>query len=89
MRMVRYTKKFEKDVKLAKRRGLVTERLWTLISRIAGNEPLEHRFRPHKLSGEWADCWECHIAPDWLLIWRDEGEVLTFLRTGTHADLFG
>jgi mRNA interferase YafQ len=50
---------------------------------------LEVQHRPHKLSGEWAGSWEWHVAPDWLLILRDEVEGLSFLRTGTHSDLFG
>ena len=86
---VRYTKKFEKDIKLAGKRGLPVDRLWTLIRRIAAEEKLEPRHHLHRLKGDWDDCWECHIAPDWLLIWREDGEALEFLRTGTHSDLFG
>lgn len=65
------------------------DRFWTVVRRIAVGEKLEPRFRLHRLSGDWDDCLECHIAPDWLLIWRDAGDVLEFLRTGTHSDLFG
>jgi mRNA interferase YafQ len=73
---------------MARKRGLPLARLWALVRRIAANERLEPRYRLHKLSGEWVDCWECHIAPDWLLIWREEADIVEFLRTGTHSDLF-
>lgn len=48
-------------------------------------------YRPHKLSGQYQNAWECHIEPDWLLIWEqnDEELILLFVNTGTHSDLFG
>jgi mRNA interferase YafQ len=53
-----------------------------------GTLPAE--YRPHKLSGKYADYWECHLQPDWLLIWSQDNDrfVLLFIDTGTHADLF-
>jgi mRNA interferase YafQ len=47
------------------------------------------RYRPHRLSGNWNRFWECHIEPDWLLIWDEDETALILVRTGTHADLFG
>jgi mRNA interferase YafQ len=55
---------------------------------LAAGERLPQRYRPHKLSGAWRDFMECHLEPDWLLIWREEKDALTLVRTGSHADLF-
>jgi len=52
------------------------------------NKPLEKHHRPHPLSGNYATAWECHIEPDWLLIWNPEVDQLVLSRTGTHSDLF-
>ena len=82
------TTRFEKDLRLAKRRGRDVENLWTVVDRLLSKQPLDSRHRPHRLSGEWSGCWECHIEPDWLLVWGQEGEDLLLVRTGTHADLF-
>ncbi|MEE8393452.1 MAG: type II toxin-antitoxin system YafQ family toxin [Rhodospirillales bacterium] len=88
MRPIRTTRQFERDLKLAKRRGRKLEKLWDVAERLSRNDPLDPRHRPHKLSGEWKAFRECHIEPDWLLIWRDTGEAVIMVRTGTHADLF-
>jgi mRNA interferase YafQ len=57
---------------------------------IARNEVLPSKYKPHKLVGDYRDCWECHLNPDWLLIWQtdDKKNVLLLIRTGTHSDLF-
>jgi mRNA interferase YafQ len=55
---------------------------------LAYGHELPARCRPHKLVGNYAGCWECHIDPDWLLIYQYENTTLKLLRTGTHADLF-
>ena len=89
MRSLRTTKQFERDLKLAKRRRKNLDRLWSLIDLLVRGEPLPARCRAHRLSGEWSRLWECHIEPDWLLIWDKSAETLTLVRTGTHADLFG
>lgn len=51
---------------------------------------LPNKYKPHKLSGNFSECWECHIKPDWLLIWQqfDDELILLLLNTGTHSDLF-
>jgi mRNA interferase YafQ len=51
--------------------------------------PLESYNRLHRLTGNWAGFWECHIEPDWLLVWELKGDVLILARTGTHSDIFG
>ena len=82
------TNQFMKDVDLSRKRGLNIEKLKNIITLLCENKELPKRCRPHVLSGEWRDCWECHIAPDWLLIYRFTENEIHFLRTGTHSDLF-
>ena len=64
--------------------------LQEIVSKLVADQPLTPRHRPHVLKGEYNGFWECHIRPDWLLIWyRDEEALeLRFARTGTHSDLF-
>jgi mRNA interferase YafQ len=88
MRSLRTTKQFERDLKRAKRRRKQLDRLWAIAELLVRGDPLPVRCRPHKLSGEWDRLWECHIEPDWLLIWDETEQTLTLVRTGTHADLF-
>ncbi|MDE0150073.1 MAG: type II toxin-antitoxin system YafQ family toxin [Rhodospirillaceae bacterium] len=83
------TRRFERDLKLAKKRGKNLEKLWQVVERLSAGEPLAPRNRMHRLSGDWFRAWECHIEPDWLLIWRIDDDSLVLIRTGTHADLFG
>ena len=88
---VKYTTQFKKDFKLAMKRGLKIKLLEDVITSLAAGEPLDDKYRDHALSGNWAGFRECHILPDWLLIYRVENDVLvlTLTRTGTHSDLFG
>lgn len=81
---------FRKDLKLAKKRGLKLELLSNVVNTLAMQLPLEAKYRDHCLTGEYRAFRECHIEPDWLLIYRaDEDELELFLfRTGTHSDLF-
>ena len=87
---VRPTSKFQKDLKLAKRRGYDISLLTEIIKKLAAGDPLPTKNRDHSLSGDYAGCRECHITPDWLLIYEvDGGELILYLtRTGTHGDLF-
>ena len=87
---IKHTTQFKKDYKLAKRRGLNLSLLKDVISKLANGEALDARYRDHALSGNWSGHRECHIQPDWLLIYRIEDGilVLTLSRTGTHSDLF-
>lgn len=84
----RFTGAFKKDRKRAARRGKDLGKLDSIMRRLGNEERLEPRLRDHKLSGEWSDFRECHVEPDWLLIYRVVADELTFVRTGTHADLF-
>ena len=82
------TNRFEKDLKRAIKRGKDLDKLWEIVEQLLNNKPLEKRHRPHPLSGNYATAWECHIEPDWLLIWSPEVDQLVLSRTGTHSDLF-
>ena len=86
-----WTSAFKKDYKLAMKRHLNIELLDDIIRALSRGEPLPEKNRDHALTGDWVGHRECHIQPDWLLIYRIEGEVLvlTLTRTGSHSDLFG
>ncbi len=81
---------FKKDLKLAQKRGLDLTRLKNVVERLANEQKLDAKHRDHRLSGKYNAFRECHIEPDWLLIYRIEAEELALFlfRTGTHADLF-
>lgn len=87
--ILRTTSRFEKDLKRAKRRGKDLNKLWAVLEVLVAGGELHPRHRPHRLSGQWSDSWECHIEPDWLLIWDRQEDALVLVRTGTHSDLFG
>lgn len=82
--------RFKKDLKLAARRGCDFVLLDEIVSKLARREALPPKNRDHTLSGGYEGFRECHIAPDWLLIYRAEEEdlILYLMRTGTHSDLF-
>ena len=82
--------KFRKDLRLAARRGYDLEKLNEAVEVLAKEMPLPEKFRDHELIGDYAGFRECHIQPDWLLVYRyyHEELILFLLRTGTHSDLF-
>ncbi len=83
------TAQFRKDYRLAKKRGLNMEALAKVVTLLARGEALPEKHRDHSLTGNWLGHRECHILPDWLLIYRMEENllILTLTRTGTHSDL--
>ena len=87
--ILRTTGKFRKDYKLAKKRGLPMEELEIVLQTLLEERPLEEKHRDHALSGNYIGFRECHIRPDWLLIYTiDHGNlILTAARTGSHSDL--
>lgn len=87
---IKPTTQFKKDLKTVKRRGYDLCLLTEVINLLASGEPLPERNRDHALSGNFSGCRECHIAPDWLLIYELSGaDLLLYLtRTGSHSDLF-
>jgi len=84
------TKRFEKEVKLCIKRGYDILLLKNVMTFLAETGNLPHIYKPHKLTRKYSDCWECHIKPDWLLVWQqnDTELVLLFMNTGTHSNLF-
>jgi len=87
---IEYTNKIEKDIKLAIKRGLNISLFKTVVTMLEKGEKLPTKYKLHKLKGNYQGYWECHIQPDWLLIWEqnDTIRLITLIRTGTHSDLF-
>jgi len=89
MREVVPTNRFKKDLKRVLRRGLNKQKLQDIVFLILSEKDLPHNARQHILSGDWMGFFECHIEPDWLLIYDiSHPQILVLHRTGTHADLF-
>lgn len=88
---VRFTRQFKRDLKLAKKQGKDLSRLYYVIEQLANGETLDEKYRDHDLKGEYEGSRECHIEPDWLLIYEIQGEVLVLMlyRLGSHSELFG
>jgi mRNA interferase YafQ len=84
------TKQFEKDYKLCKKRNYKLELINEVFEHLYKNGFLPSKYKPHKLIGNYEGFWECHIRPDWLLIWlqNEDSKTIILTRTGTHADLF-
>lgn len=87
---IRVTKRFAKDAELCKRRGYNMLLLRDAMRLLAETGTLPAQYHPHKLTGVYANQWECHIRPDWLMVWEphDDEMIMLFSRTGSHADLF-
>lgn len=81
---------FKRDLKLAVKRGRDISKMDAVVEILLTGEAMPEKYEDHKLSGNWAGHRECHIEPDWLLIYYIENDVLTLTltRTGTHSDLF-
>jgi len=79
---------FRRDVKLAQKRGRDMAKLREIILLLVEGGPLPSRYKDHPLSGDWSHYRDCHIEPDWLLIYSVDGNDLHLVRTGTHSDLF-
>jgi len=83
-----YTRQFGRDVKRLQRRGKDMEKLKAVVRTLLAGEPLDPLRRDHKLLGSYQGRRECHIEPDWLLIYKREATAIIFERSGSHADLF-
>lgn len=90
MRIINYTNKFKRDYKLMQKRGHDVRLLDNVIRMLAKEEKLPEKYKDHALTGNFIGFRECHIKPDWLLIYLVEDDIvtLTLSRTGTHSDLF-
>lgn len=85
-----YSTKFKKDIKLCQKRNYDFQEFKDVIKILEKTGKLPAKYKPHILSGNYKNHWECHIKPDWLLIWLQDDELkeLVLIRTGTHSDLF-
>ncbi|NGX63654.1 MAG: mRNA interferase YafQ [Candidatus Anoxychlamydiales bacterium] len=83
-----YITQFKKDLKLVKKRGKNINKLKTIMTKVVNEERLDPKHREHKLVGKYKNRWECHIEPDWLLIYKVTSKEVIFERTGSHSDLF-
>lgn len=90
MYQIEFSNKIKKDIKLAEKRGLKMQLFKQVVQILETKGVLPSNFKPHKLKGKYQGLWECHIQPDWLLIWeqQDTIKLITLARTGTHSDLF-
>ena len=88
MKSLRLGGAFKKDLKRIARRGYDRARLDLIVQALREGHSLPASVRPHPLKGEWKGHWECHIAPDWLLIYKLSEDEVVLARTGTHSDLF-
>ncbi len=88
MLLLKATSRFLKDLKLAKKRGYDIDKLEAIVDLLQAQQSLPPKNKDHTLTGEWNHHRECHIQPDWLLIYRIEATFLILERTGTHSDLF-
>lgn len=82
------TAQFKKDIKRQAKRGKNLQKLKDVIELLAASEPLPPKHRDHALVGDWAGWRDCHLEPDWLLLYKVSPEELILGRTGTHSDLF-
>lgn len=87
---VKFTNQFKKDLKLAKKQNKDLDKLFEVVDILANGEKLDEKYRDHGLSGEYQGTRECHVEPDWLLVYeiRDDVLVLMLYRVGTHSELF-
>lgn len=84
-----YTATFKKDYKRSKKRGYNMRLLADVVDKLQNQIPLDEKHKDHALTGDWKGYRECHIQPDWLLIYKifEDNLILTLTRTGTHSDL--
>jgi mRNA interferase YafQ len=87
MRRIVTTRRFDKDFHRIRKRGYDLSKLQAIVDRIAKNGSPAFQYRPHKLTGNWAHHWECHIRPDWLLIYLITDDELRLVATGTHRSI--
>ena len=88
MKAVIQTSQFKRDVKRLKKRGKDLGKLGDVIKLLAANKTLDEKYRDHSLIGRWYGSRDCHIEPDWILIYRNDSDSLFLERSGSHSDLF-
>lgn len=87
---VRFTTQFKKDLKLAQKQGKNIDKLFDVVEKLLNGEILDEKYHDHNLTGNYKGCRECHVDPDWLLIYEIVEDVLVLMlsRVGSHSDLF-
>lgn len=88
MRDIQASKQFKKDLKRVKKQGRNLRELDDVVETLQRDQPLAEKYRDHALTGNYAGSRECHIRPDWLLIYRKLKNILRLERTGSHSELF-
>jgi len=88
MKQVSQTTQFAKDIKRMCKRGKDIDDLKAVVKDLAKGKTLDPKFRDHALIGRWRHCRDCHIEPDWVLIYSSDVQSLRLVRTGAHSDLF-
>jgi len=88
MKKVSQTTQFSRDVKRMRKRGKDLAKLREVVKKLAAGKPLHAKHRDHALVGHWQPSRDCHVEPDWILIYTTDAESLRLERTGTHSDLF-
>lgn len=88
MKHLSQTRQFARDVKRMAKRGKDMVKLKNIVSILADGLPLDPKHRDHPLTGTWSKCRDCHVEPDWILIYATDDEILRLERTGSHSDLF-
>jgi mRNA interferase YafQ len=83
------TAAFERDLRRVRKQGEDLDKLEAIVNLLQEQARLPARCRPHPLRGDWAGHWDCHVEPDWLLLYRVTAKELILVRTGSHAELFG
>lgn len=86
---IRATSAFERDLRRLAKQGKNLDKMEAVVNLLQAQQPLPPRCRPHPLRGEWKGHWDCHVEPDWILLYKITNEALILVRTGSHSDLFG
>lgn len=86
---LRATSTFEKDLKRARKQGKDLDKQEAIVNLLQAQAQLPARCHPHPLRGNWLGYWDCHVEPDWILLYKITDKMLILTRTGSHADLFG
>lgn len=89
MLSLKTTSQFKKDLKKSKKQEQDIDELQAVIKALQNGQKLDEKYRDHNLSGNWKDHRECHVAPDWLLIYMTTSNELRLARVGSHSELFG
>jgi mRNA interferase YafQ len=83
------TTAFERDLRRVRRQGKDLDKLEVIVDLLQSGKLLPPRCRVHPLRGEWEGFWDCHVEPDWLLLYKLQPDKLILVRTGSHSELFG